>query len=520
MAREQVKQNGRLPMSLSIFDGAPVHGSSARYDQSRMADETSLIVSSIHVATVHLEPVASNSGRRDVAPASRIQSHLRGPLPLPHMNNSSLHLTVREFASRIADLGFTAPLPTDWIAHSLPAEEPDFSNPTTFFPLAIVTAPHAAIVFAFAARPAYDDGTLHDWAWYFLKHNQLQPRTVGPQNIGALPAVVGEATQDSALGPMLVRFAFLEDGGRLVNISLTAPELLADAVRDAWAALLSSFTLTTPRGSRFTLEPSPSAMEESSPQASVETEPAPVTAKPATVAAKPARVTLVSFALADTDASLNDDHPINTNLRNRGAGLVPNVVATDDMAKFAVVAAGSIRAHFRVPFGWHVIDDGRRVLVFEPTNQIQINLHLLVREGRNNQAVLDAIEAEARASYPAPEFMRMREGQIEVLGVRGIADGDQPLEQYHMLSPTRPKHLCLRARVTTVPSRNADGLNLAELILKSMDFGAMPEPEDPQRTLDGSHSEKARRKALVRGLQANGSVDLAMEDRIKATNAD
>lgn len=162
-----------------------------------------------------------------------------------------LKLGPRSFPARVAELGFTAQLPTDWISHELPREDADFSNPTTFLPLAIVTAPHAAMVFAFAARPAYDDGTLHDWAWYHLNHNQLQPRAVGPETIAGVPGISGEAVQASELGPMVVRFAFLEDGNRLLNLTLTAPELLADTVRDAWFAMLQSFTLETPRGSRF-----------------------------------------------------------------------------------------------------------------------------------------------------------------------------------------------------------------------------------------------------------------------------
>lgn len=165
--------------------------------------------------------------------------------------NSNLNLAPRTFPSRIADLGFTARLPGDWIAHELPTEAVDFTNPTFLVPLAIITAPHAAIVFAFAARPAYDDGTLNDWATYLLNHNALQPRAVGNDVVAGVPAVVGEAVQPSDLGPMVVRFAFLEDGGRLVNLTFTAPELLADSVRDAWFAMLQSFKLETPKGSRF-----------------------------------------------------------------------------------------------------------------------------------------------------------------------------------------------------------------------------------------------------------------------------
>lgn len=157
----------------------------------------------------------------------------------------------RHFPARIAELGFTASLPADWVAHDLPPEDLDFSNPILLAPLAVVTAPHAALVFAFAARPAYDDGTLNDWASFLLNHNQLQPRAIGLELVANVAAMIGEATQESELGPMVVRFAFLEDGGRLINLTFTAPELLADTVRDAWFELLRSFKLETSRGSRF-----------------------------------------------------------------------------------------------------------------------------------------------------------------------------------------------------------------------------------------------------------------------------
>ncbi len=72
--------------------------------------------------------------------------------------NPSLQLAPRTFPARIAELGFTADLPADWISHDLPTEDVDFSDPTLLVPLAIVTAPHAAIVFAFAARPPTTTG--------------------------------------------------------------------------------------------------------------------------------------------------------------------------------------------------------------------------------------------------------------------------------------------------------------------------------------------------------------------------
>ena len=84
----------------------------------------------------------------------------------------------RTFSARIADLGFTVDLPEDWVTQELPAEEPDFSDPTRLVPLAVVCAPHAAIALTFAARPAYEDGTVTDWTWYLLQQAGLTPRAV------------------------------------------------------------------------------------------------------------------------------------------------------------------------------------------------------------------------------------------------------------------------------------------------------------------------------------------------------
>ncbi|MBL9203873.1 MAG: hypothetical protein JNN01_02210, partial [Opitutaceae bacterium] len=93
---------------------------------------------------------------------------------------------------------------------------------------------------------------------------------------------------------------------------------------------------------------------------------------------------LANYALAATDAALDPGHPTNVTLRNRGVGLVPAVVATDDAGRRAVVSACSLRSQFAVPYGWHVIDDGRRTLVFDPSGEVQINLNLLPREGRSD----------------------------------------------------------------------------------------------------------------------------------------
>lgn len=192
--------------------------------------------------------------------------------------SDDIHFTRRQLPSRIARLGFGLELPGDWIEHTLPKEEdPDFDDPLRMVGLAVITAPQAALIWAVAARPVYQNGTLSDWAGYLLEHAGLQPRTHGEGRLGTLPALVGEAVLQGEMGPMLVRYAFAEDGGRLINATLTAPMLLARAVHEVWQRALESFRLDDPQGSTVPLWP-PATQPLIEPQGEPEPEPEPAAA--------------------------------------------------------------------------------------------------------------------------------------------------------------------------------------------------------------------------------------------------
>jgi hypothetical protein len=163
---------------------------------------------------------------------------------------------------------------------------------------------------------------------------------------------------------------------------------------------------------------------------------------------------------------------VNRRLRDNGVGLVPRVVAVDATHQCATVACGAVYAQLTVPLGWHVIDDGRRVLVFEPAGDVQVHLDLLTCEDSGASGLLDQVEAQARRDYPAPEFMRLRSGPVLALGVRHIADGDQALEQYHLLVDGPDGERVLRARVTATPPRAAAAAHMGELIVRSAVFGS------------------------------------------------
>ena len=48
---------------------------------------------------------------------------------------------VLEVPARVANLAFRLSVPRDWNLHELPGEDVDFSTPTNFFPLVLLTAP-------------------------------------------------------------------------------------------------------------------------------------------------------------------------------------------------------------------------------------------------------------------------------------------------------------------------------------------------------------------------------------------
>jgi hypothetical protein len=149
---------------------------------------------------------------------------------------------------RIADLGFRIDVPQDWQIPELPAEDVDFSDPTRFVPLMLAVAPYAAIVLTVCARPAYENGAVSDWASYLLAINKIEESNFETRTVGQLNALtaLGRQEQDGTL--LETRFAFIEDGGRFLNLSLMAPAMLASSLEGVWTAALESFELESPKG--------------------------------------------------------------------------------------------------------------------------------------------------------------------------------------------------------------------------------------------------------------------------------
>lgn len=169
---------------------------------------------------------------------------------------------IHHVPARIAELGFSLRLPRNWQAQPLPDESPAFDDPRQLAGLAAITAPYAALVLAAAARPAFEEGTVHDWAlWLVQQDSDVALRALGPSQLGALPAIVGQCSTASDLGEMLTFFACAEDGGRLLHISLTGPAVLQAHVLAVWQDVLASFALDAPRGATVALVAAPEVPE-------------------------------------------------------------------------------------------------------------------------------------------------------------------------------------------------------------------------------------------------------------------
>jgi hypothetical protein len=344
--------------------------------------------------------------------------------------------------ARIAQLDFSISLPRDWNVIELPEEEVDFSAPEKFFPLMIAATPWAAVMMSVAARPGFENRTLQDWSIYLLNSQGIRPTTFSPATIGNVQGLAGVGKQEQEGTLLEFRFAFFEDGGRLVYVGLLAPEAISSSMEPIWKAALDGFVLDNVQGQTVPIAHQPEFTDED----------------------------MGFYAKAADAATLEAEHPVNARLRDQGVGFVPNVIEVDTAAKTAKLGAAAIQALIKVALGWHVIDDGTRTMVLDPDGKIQISLSIIPKHGRSIDQILDEFQTEAEQSYSEPEFIRFANDGISALAVRNIAVNDEPIEQIHMMVDWADDSAMLRARVTSDPPSMRFAVDYADRILKSVSF--------------------------------------------------
>ena len=348
---------------------------------------------------------------------------------------------------------FRVLMPDDFQVVPLPEESPDFSDTAQMLPLGVAMAKYAAVVFTVATRPAFSAGTVADWLVHMARTQEgLQLEEIGESRVGDIPCVACFATQQSEAGPMRMRTSLFEDGGMLFNVSVMAPQALWGSVEATFVTMVNSFTLSHREGSRVPLAPA-------QPPAA------------ATAEADPSE-SYATYALASDTGSLDPEHQLNAYFRDNGIGLVPRVLAKDDAARSVTLGAGAILATFRVPFGWHVIDDGKRTLVFDAGNDVQINLNLFDPEGSSDADVIESLLAQAQQHYPGVEHVKLELAGMKCLGLRNLEEGGERLQQAYLIRAKAPRDLMLQTRV---PARDAGdhmtrAMDVAGLIHRDLVF--------------------------------------------------
>lgn len=385
-----------------------------------------------------------------------------------------------------ADLNFTVDKPADWVLVPLPSEEHDFTDTLHFAPVALLMAPYAAVVFTVAARPVYSDGTLAQWLEFVARARGLDPGTLEQQRIGDVDAVGCWGAQIENGMTMRARLVFFEDGERLVNVSCMAPDAMWSAFAPVFTRMLRTFRLRAPRGATVAIAPADVTL---APDSMAPVAPAPTPAPPTVgplrlpddggdAGEPPVGTPASAVALAETMDSFAPEHALNARMREAGAGFVPNVLDYEQHERWATLAPGSVLATLRVPFGWHVIDDGKRTLVFDAQGHTQVSLQLLARQGRDHDAMFAAKLPELQRAWPAMQHLRTAVNGMPCLLVRGgVVDG-KPIEQAYLLRDA-PEDMVLQTRVTSSPERFAKAADLAEVLLRNLRFVNEPLPPLP-----------------------------------------
>ncbi|MGC4072468.1 MAG: hypothetical protein QM760_08125 [Nibricoccus sp.] len=353
-------------------------------------------------------------------------------------------------------------LPDDFKLTDLPEGETDFSENKNFMPLAIAAANYGSAIFIIGSRPAYKEGNVADWLPRLLREDGADPGAVELVNVGPLKAVACDAMQVANGVVMRMRVTMLEDGGRLYNFIAVAPNQLWVAVAGKFNDMLKSFEVETLGGPTMPIDAAAEAAVKQQTEEAAESQKTEQTA----------RLSSKEFAelvLADDMSALDPDQKINANLRDRGIGFVPNVLSVDRNEKSVRVGAGAIEGIFRVPFGWHVNDDGRRTLVFDGAGRMQISLNLRRREHDSLAELGQSYIAEYVENQPGLKSFTHELDGIVAVGVRGLKVDNEVLDQTFLLRDIGRDGYVLVARATGNAEDIRLAMNLAGDILSTVE---------------------------------------------------
>jgi hypothetical protein len=146
------------------------------------------------------------------------------------------------------------------------------------------------------------------------------------------------------------------------------------------------------------------------------------------------------------------------------------VLGLDPAEKSARLGAGAIEAVFRLPYGWYAMDDGRRTLIFDGANRIQINLDLrrLDRDSFTDFA-RDLVGPYLEREPHLPVAVLELGDGIAGAGVQGAHIDGEVLDQVFLVRAAGRAGCVIVARVTASSADTTRAVNLAGDILARLE---------------------------------------------------
>jgi len=155
------------------------------------------------------------------------------------------------------DLGISFLKPQGWQTVQIPDEPPQFSEPGYFHPLAIIMAPFGAVLFTAAARPAFEDGSVQQWTQFLCGENKIDIESGSNTALCGMQGCLVEGSQPSDMGKLRMRLFFFEDGMRLFQLGIIAPEAIWPSVETSLDMMQRSFRLEQKLGQSSPIAPPP-----------------------------------------------------------------------------------------------------------------------------------------------------------------------------------------------------------------------------------------------------------------------
>lgn len=175
------------------------------------------------------------------------------------------------------------------------------------------------------------------------------------------------------------------------------------------------------------------------------------------------------LALADNDDALKPENAINQRASKDRLGSTSEVLETNEDDKLSLIRADAIDSDMEVPFGWHIADNGDRMLVFDDNHFIEIALEKNPAP-KGPKALLEEILQAQRETQPdVPARLNENGGDSYLLMMNNVeVKGQTQTRAYLTKDIGAGKELLLVEIVCVAQPDLIRGLNLSEALTRNL----------------------------------------------------